>query len=184
MGPFKETDTIAMEAALKINIMGSIYIARSALKFFNNATKNSIILFSGGGAVFSRPNFSAYAISKTAILRLVEIISDELAADGKKNIIINAVAPGAVKTRMTDEVISAGNKAGDKDFNETKNTAASGGTSPKLIIRLIDFLSNPSVNKGISGRLIHVRESYIEFAEKYNGNYPADSGKLRRIPLE
>jgi short-subunit dehydrogenase len=40
--------------------------------------QGTIILFSGGGAAYSRPNFSAYGVSKTGILRLVENIHVEI----------------------------------------------------------------------------------------------------------
>ena len=59
-----------------------------------------IVCFSGGGSTKPRPNFSAYGAAKTAIVRLVETIAAEEA--GKLD--INAIAPGAVTTRMTEEI--------------------------------------------------------------------------------
>ena len=40
--------------------------------------RGKIINFSGGGANYSRPNFSAYGVSKAAIVRLTETLADEL----------------------------------------------------------------------------------------------------------
>ncbi len=70
-------------------------------------------------AAHARPNFSAYGVAKTGVLRLVETVSEEcrVSAFG-----INAVAPGAVRTGMTQEIIESAGKAGEsfRKISETK----------------------------------------------------------------
>ena len=68
-----------------------------------------IIVISGGGAAHARPNFSAYAASKAAVVRLVETLAEEVR---DRNIQVNCMAPGGTYTSMTDEIIDAGEAAG------------------------------------------------------------------------
>ena len=144
----------------------------------------SIILFSGGGAAYARPNFSAYAASKTGVLRMVETMAEELKAAGYPDIIINAVAPGAVKTRMTKAVLKAGLKAGEAALNEAAKVSRTGGTPSKKITNLIDFLIDLEANCGLTGRLIHVREDYRWLAKEFGARVPDDVGKIRRVPIQ
>jgi len=172
------------EEAIRINLLGSFIISKIAVNQMAKSGYGSIIMFSGGGAAYGRQNFSAYAVSKTGVLRLVETIDDELKSAGYSDIIINAVAPGAVKTRMTKEVLKAGIRAGKKALDEAMQVNKNGGTSPDEIIHLVDFLIDINLNKGLSGRLIHVRENYKQLVKQYGNSVPGDIGKLRRIPIE
>ena len=95
-----------------------------------------IINLSGGGATGPRPNFSAYAASKAAVVRFTETLAAEL--DG---IDVNAIAPGALPTRMLDEVLASG--AGSTVEPTTFERATA----------LAVFLGS-AASDGISGRLI------------------------------
>lgn len=178
-----EVNATEWEETVKVNLLGSFFVARAAIKQMMKKGHGSIIMFSGGGAAYARPRFSAYGVSKTGILRMVETIAKELEQTGCLNIIINAVAPGAVKTRMTREVLKAGSKAGKKDFEEATQVLQTGGTSSTEITDLIDFLIDLEANCGLTGRLIHVREDYRSLIKDFGDNVPDDIGKIRRIPI-
>jgi NAD(P)-dependent dehydrogenase (short-subunit alcohol dehydrogenase family) len=172
------------EETIKVNLCGSFIVARAAIKQMIKNGYGSVILFSGGGAAYARPNFSAYAASKTGILRMVETIAEELKLAGYPNIIINAVAPGAVKTRMTKEVLKAGSRAGEKALEEAAEVSRTSGTPSKQITNLIDFLIDLETNCGLSGRLIHVQEDYKSLIKQFGARVPDDIGKIRRIPIQ
>jgi NAD(P)-dependent dehydrogenase (short-subunit alcohol dehydrogenase family) len=169
---------------VKINLLGSYIVARTAAKLMIKRGRGSIILFSGGGAAYGRPKFGAYGVSKTGVLRLVETMAEELKLAGYPRVIINAVAPGAIKTRMTDEVLKANRRAGEKALEEAIQVSKTGGTSPKEITDLIDFLIDAKVNRGLTGRLIHVREDYRSLVNKFGNKIPDEIGKIRRIPIK
>lgn len=171
------------QETINVNITGSFNVTKYAVQNMLRKGSGSIILFSGGGAAYSRPNFSAYGVSKTAVLRFVENVADEL-KNINPSIIINAIAPGAVKTKMTETIIAAGNSAGTAAYNEAVSTFETGGTPIEQITTLVDFLSDQSKNKKISGRLIHVREDYFGFVNKNNNSNIDIAGKLRRVPLD
>jgi 3-oxoacyl-[acyl-carrier protein] reductase len=172
------------EETIKLNLCGSFIVARAAIEQMIKKGYGSIILFSGGGAAYGRPNFSAYGASKAGVLRMVETMAEELKSAGYPNIVINAVAPGAVKTRMTKEILKAGSKAGKKALEEAADVFKTGGTPSKKITRLIDFLIDLEANCGLTGRLIHVHEDYQWLIKEFGANVPDDIGKIRRIPIQ
>jgi len=170
-------------AAIKTNLLGSFFVTKAAIATMLPRNNGSIIHFSGGGSTCARPNFSAYAAAKTGLLRLIENAAEELRISGHRNIIINAVAPGAVKTGMTNEIIRSSKSAGIKETRDAENVLLTGGTPPELITGLVDFLCDQDLNKGLSGRLIHVRDEYVKYAGKLCGTDESDNGKLRRVIL-
>jgi 3-oxoacyl-[acyl-carrier protein] reductase len=185
-GPIGPSWTLSSEewnSVLRINLFGCFLITKKAIQAMIAEGVGSIIHFSGGGAAYARPNFSAYGVSKTGLLRLVETVAEELRLNGYLGIIINAIAPGAVKTQMMDNILEHTAKAGEKEKIDVEKIMKSGGTPPKQIIALVEFLRTGAIEKRISGRLIHVRENYVEFTRQFAGNFPEEAGKLRRVPL-
>src|SRR5206468_11879378 len=91
--------------AIHINLLGTVYCCRAALPLMRRAGAGKIITLSGGGATAPLPRISAYAASKAAVVRFTETLAEELRGTG---IDVNAVAPGALNTRLLDEVLAAG----------------------------------------------------------------------------
>src|SRR5205085_1953951 len=119
------------EATLRVNLIGSFLVTRSAIQGMLPKGSGSIIHFSGGGAAYARLNFSAYAVPKTGLLRLVETVAEELKMFGYAGIIVNAIAPGAVRTRLTYQTLQAGERAGARAIKEAEQVIRSAGTPPE-----------------------------------------------------
>jgi 3-oxoacyl-[acyl-carrier protein] reductase len=184
LGPAWQLKQEDFEKIIKTNLVGSFNVIKVAAEgMIKERSGGSIILFSGGGACYARPNFSGYGTSKTGVLRLAETVSEELVLSGNMNIIINVIAPGAVKTGMTDEILRSKELAGEKAYNEALQVSKTGGTYPEDIFRLVEFLSVPEMNKGITGRLIHYRDNYTAFANIHSKKEYFEAGKLRRINI-
>jgi len=79
---------------------------RAFIPHFKQHRYGKIVQMSGGGATAPLPRLSAYATSKAAIVRFAESIALELRDWG---VDVNAIAPGALNTRMLDEVLAEGN---------------------------------------------------------------------------
>lgn len=150
IGMFVDNNMNQWKGNISVNLLGTAYFCHEALSVMVKNKSGKIINFSGGGATGSRPNFSAYAVAKAGVVRLTEILSDEV---GKYGIDINAVAPGAVNTYMLREVIKAGERVGKKELAEAKKREVEGGTPPELVAELAVFLAS-SKSKGLSGRII------------------------------
>lgn len=149
IGKFINSDYNDWIINLSNNFLGTVNMIRGFLFNSNNKSQRKIINFSGGGSTSSRPNFSAYAVSKTAIVKFTEILADEIA---DQNIDINAIAPGAVNTNMLDEILAAKSLAGEEYSLATKRKK-SGGVSPKKAVDLCQFLLSEDAN-GVTGKLI------------------------------
>jgi 3-oxoacyl-[acyl-carrier protein] reductase len=81
----------------------------------------------------------------------VETIAEE---ESQAPLDINAVAPGAIATRLTDEVIALGpDVAGHAEFDAAVKQKAGGGASLERALDLVEWLLSPK-SDGISGKLI------------------------------
>jgi NAD(P)-dependent dehydrogenase (short-subunit alcohol dehydrogenase family) len=114
-----------------------------------NIKKGKIINLSGGGSTSPRPNFSAYAVAKTGIVRFTENLAEEVK---EFNIDVNAIAPGAINTKMLEDVLHAENLAGI-EYDEAVKRKKTGGNNPELAADLICFLAS-GLSDGITGKLI------------------------------
>jgi NAD(P)-dependent dehydrogenase (short-subunit alcohol dehydrogenase family) len=110
-----------------------------------------VVWVSGGGATYARSYFSAYGAAKTAVVRLVENIAEETRG---RSFDINAIAPGAINTRLTDEVIRLGPAVvGQAEYDTAVKQKATGGGSLDRALGLIEFLLSEK-SDGITGRLL------------------------------
>lgn len=179
IGPLEKNNSKDWLKTIEVNLFGTFLCAKEVLPYMRRQKRGKIINFSGGGATSSRPNFSAYAVSKTAIVRLTEILTDELK---EYSIQVNAIAPGAVNTKMTEEVLRAGKGAGKKAISEAKKQLKSGGTPPERVAELVLFLAS-NKSDGLSGKLISaVWDNWKEWdKEKINNIMKSSDYTLRRI---
>jgi NAD(P)-dependent dehydrogenase (short-subunit alcohol dehydrogenase family) len=150
-GALDEADVDEWIATIRVNLVGTMLMCRAVLPHFRTRCYGKIINFSGGGATSPRPRFSAYAASKAAIVRLTENLAQELEGSG---ISVNAVAPGAVNTRMLDEVLNAGpEKVGKVAYEDALKQRTRGGTPAERAAALCVMLLS-GASDGVTGRLI------------------------------
>ena len=126
-GPIGSTDEVdwdEWERTIRVNLFGSVLCCRAILPHFRANGYGKIIQLSGGGATSPRPRLSAYAASKAAVVRFAETLAEELRDTG---IDVNAIAPGALNTRLLDEVLEAGPERVGDAFYERALEQRSGG---------------------------------------------------------
>ncbi len=152
VGPALTADAHAWSETVRANLDGTYFALRAFFPLVHRpAGRAKLICFSGGGATKARENFSAYAVAKTGIVRLVENIAAEMKST---RLDINAVAPGAINTRLTDEVIALGPEAvGRAEYEAAKKQKVTGGSSMDRALDLVEWLLSPA-SDGISGRLL------------------------------
>ena len=154
IGLFRDNNIKKWSQTLQVNLMGTVNVTHAVLPIMMRNKTGKIINFSGGGAVNNFPNFSSYATSKAAVVRFTETIAEELKS---YNIQINAIAPGAVNTKLLDESLEAGQKAvGDKFYEKIIKQKKDGGDSPQLAVDLILFLISDQSFK-LTGKLISAK---------------------------
>jgi 3-oxoacyl-[acyl-carrier protein] reductase len=146
------TDPLKWSATVRANLDGTFYAIRAFDALLARTPRRAkIVCFSGGGATKPRARFSAYGVAKTGVVRLVETIAEE---ERGRALDINAIAPGAINTRLTDEVLALGPAvAGEVEYAAAQKQKASGGASLDKALGLVEWLLS-SASDGISGRLL------------------------------
>lgn len=156
IGPLAEVVPRAWGDTIATNLLGVLNACRAALPQMIERRAGKIILLSGVGAAVPRPNFSAYAAAKAAVVRFAETVAEEVR---DHNVQINCMAPGGTYTSMTDEILRAGDRAGWKENEEALQVRTTGGIAPEKQIQLALFLASEQSNH-ISGKLIHVGDDW------------------------
>lgn len=174
IGPFIEANPKAWAETLEVNLLGVMHACRAVLPTMIERRSGKIIALTGGGAASPRPNFSAYAASKTALARFVETVAEELR---DYNVQINCMSPGGAYTHMTDEILRAGEKAGSKDLEDARQVQRTGGVSPDRQIQLALFLASERSNH-VSGKMIHVNDDWKRLE---HSNSHSELFTLRRV---
>lgn len=176
IGPAMALDPLIWSNTVSSNLNSTFFPIRAFFESFSSHAK--VICFSGGGSTQSRPNYSAYGVAKTAIVRLVENLADEWS---EKTFDINAIAPGAFYTRMTEETIALGPQVvGQKEYDFGVQIKNGGSASRDNLLGLINFLLSQQSN-GLRGRLISALwDDWQDYSSCIKQIGQSDSLKLRR----
>ena len=179
IGPSEDVDFAEWKNAIEINLYGVFHTCRAVMPIFKKQSYGKIINLSGGGATNPLPRFSAYAASKAAVVRLTETLAEELK---DFHVDVNAVAPGALKTRLIDQVMEAGpDKAGTEFFARNKKWAEQGGTPLELGASLCVYLASGQ-SDGITGKLLSAQWDPWQNLEQFKADLAGtDIYTLRRI---
>jgi NAD(P)-dependent dehydrogenase (short-subunit alcohol dehydrogenase family) len=183
VGPTVFLDPARWNAAIQANLGGTFHALRAFYGLLSKAPRRAkVVGFAGGGATKSRPNFSAYAAAKTAVVRLFETVAEELQ---DQPIDLNVVSPGIINTRLTAEVLTLGPKiAGEADFKAVFKQKDDDSAQLAKALGLVDWLLSPA-SDGISGRLLSAPwDPWSTLDNRKAELLPSDIYTLRRIVPE
>ena len=93
----------------KLNLFSPLMLTQKIIPNLRR-NKGSIIFISGGGSAYPIKNFSPYGVSKTAVVRMTEVLSKELFPD----IFVYVIAPGPIRTKLFEKADRAGLKVPKK----------------------------------------------------------------------
>ena len=179
MGPTERVDWTEWMRAIEINLFGSVLMTRALVPHFKARNAGKIIQLSGAGATKPLPNISAYAASKAAVVRFAETMAEELRPH---HVDVNAVAPGALNTRMLDEVLASGPEAVGRVFHEQSVEQKSKGGAPlERGAALCVFLAS-TASDGLTGKLLSAVWDPWESCSKHRADLDGtDVYTIRRI---
>ena len=180
IGPAMETDPSAWRKNLAVNLDGTFFAVRAFYPLLQESPRRAkVICFSGGGSTSPRPNFAAYGVAKAGVVRLVETLAAEWQG---QPLDINAVAPGAIFTRMTEQVLASGAAAAGKAEFESAGKLSRDKNSGKLekVLGLVEFLLSEN-SDGISGKLISAPWDPWDKLAGFKADLQSDIYTLRRI---
>lgn len=89
------------DMVLNINLKGTFLCAQAAGSIMMKQKKGKIINIASVSGIFGNAGQANYASSKAGVIGLTKVIARELA---KRNVTCNAIAPGFIKTEMTDKL--------------------------------------------------------------------------------
>ncbi|MDV6271833.1 SDR family NAD(P)-dependent oxidoreductase [Rhodococcus globerulus] len=94
---FAAEDDEYWQKIVRINLMGSIYLCRSALKVFSEQKSGSIVLTSSDAGKVGTMGETVYAAAKAGVIGFVKSLAREVARDGVR---VNAISPGPTDTPL------------------------------------------------------------------------------------
>lgn len=134
-GPLHESAVKDWDRMMDVNLRSAFLVARAALPRL--AEGGSLVFVSSRAALHGRKGHAAYAVSKAALLTLVEAIAEEQKGRARAN----AVLPGTIDTPA--------NRAAMPDAKHET------WTPPEEIARVILFLASPA-SAPVSGAAVPV----------------------------
>lgn len=131
---------------LDVNLEGARRITEKVVEDGIINENGRIICLASISGLAGNKGQTNYATSKAGVIGLVRGYADELAEYG---VTINAIAPGFIETRLTDEMPMA-----VREVARRMNNLNQGGC-PEDIGQMVTFLSTPGA-QGITGQVIRV----------------------------
>lgn len=148
IGRFLDTDFDDWSRSLAVNFTQQLRFTHRLLPARDSQGGKGpcVLYFAGGGTNNATVNYSAYTISKIALIKMCELLDAEY-PDTRFSI----VGPGWVKTKIHDETLRAGALAGN-NFERTKQMLDGGAFTPmERVLDCCDWIVD-SPREVISGR--------------------------------
>lgn len=174
IGPLAELKPKAWADTIETNLIGVMHVCHAVLPEMTARRSGKIIAMAGGGSAYPRPNFTAYAAAKTGLIRFMETLAHEVR---DANVQVNCMGPGGVYTHMTDEILQAGARAGQREIEEAERIRRTGGSPFEEQLELATFLASDRSNH-VSGKFLHIGDRWKRL-ERMNMN--PEVFTLRRV---
>ncbi len=142
-GAIVDTDLDEWKRVIDVNLVGPLLTFKHAARRMEHG--GSIVATSSLNAVQASKGMSAYCASKAGLAMLVQVAALEL---GPRGIRVNAIAPGLVRTPLTDGMWLLPAIVEDFDENAPLDTQ----TSAEDVASLVTFLASDE-STSISGTL-------------------------------
>jgi NAD(P)-dependent dehydrogenase (short-subunit alcohol dehydrogenase family) len=148
LGPVTDMNMEDFHYAFEVNLFGVINSCRAVLHNMIRDRKGKIIIIAGGGATKPMACMSAYAASKTAVVRFAETLAEEVKGFG---IDVNCMSPGMMKTGIHDEILASPAMEDTAARREAAASSSYGDFSNAIGLAL--WLASDKAD-GVTGRLI------------------------------
>jgi len=149
VGMFNKCSFDEWERSMKVNCINQLRVVHGLLQARGNKEvgfEPCVIFFAGGGTNGATLNYSAYTVSKIALIKMCELLDAEIP---DTSFVI--VGPGWVKTKIHNSTVKARMRAGD-NYQRTIDMLASSECTPMgKVLDCCDWIIN-SERGAVSGR--------------------------------
>jgi len=174
IGLFRKIDIDEWVSTFNINFTNQVYLLRKLLPLRRGELPR-VVFFAGGGTNSAPKHYSAYTISKIALVKLVELLNEEI-----DDVCFSIIGPGWVKTKIHDQSLAPGLEELEA-FKETNRRIKDCDFVPmEKVVRSIMWLFSQS-KEIVGGRnfsTAHDPFDSDDFIELISSDY--DALKLRR----
>jgi short-subunit dehydrogenase len=94
-----QEDIAAFQAVFDINVMGMVHTFQPFIAAMKNAKQGQLVGIASVAGIRGLPGAGAYSASKAAVISYLESLRVEMA---RENIAVTTIAPGYIRTPMTD----------------------------------------------------------------------------------
>jgi len=121
VGPFAKVSIDQWSDSIQVNFVNQLRLLHRLLPN-RNPTKEekSVIFFAGGGTNNTVLNYSAYTVSKIALIKMCELLDSEI-----EDVKFSILGPGWVKTKIHQATIEAGEGFAGANYQKTKEKLSS-----------------------------------------------------------
>lgn len=134
-----ETPVAAFREVIEINLIGAFAFAAAAARAMRAGGQGgAIVLVGSANGLQGEAGQAAYNASKAALHSLAQTLAVDLARDGVRAV---AVAPGWVRTRMSEAGITPEVESGAVRWNAQRRVAA-----PEEVADVVAFLCSPAAS--------------------------------------
>ena len=182
VGPLQGNDIDDWVSTITVNLTGTFLVCRAVIPVMLEQSSGKVINLSGAGATNAWSNMSAYCSSKAAVVRLTEVLAQEL--DGK-GITVNALGPGSVHTSMWDRMTEQAEEAGADFIHQLGlRVTSGGGASIDECAELAVWLASGE-SGALTGRLISATtDDFRDLPPRIEEIMAGEAYTLRRVGLD
>ena len=170
IGRFFDIDFDAWERSISVNFTGQMRAIHALWPLRRPERIVDIMLLAGGGTNSPFRNYSAYCVSKIALIKMCELIDDET-PDANAFII----GPGYTHTRIHQETLRAGPKAAGEEYNKVLALLEKEGTTIDDIYAHMRWCM--AQGRGVAGG-----RNFSTVHDPWRGGGAALAETLRRAP--
>jgi len=134
--PVPTTSVADFRAVIETNLVGAFTVATEAARAMQAAGSGVIVLVGSANGLAGEGGQAAYNASKAGVHSLAQSLAVDLAPHGIRAV---AVAPGWVRTRMTEASITPEVEAGTVRWNAQRRVA-----EPAEVAGVVAFLASPA----------------------------------------
>jgi NAD(P)-dependent dehydrogenase (short-subunit alcohol dehydrogenase family) len=177
IGPTWEADADDWWRCLEVNLRGPMLCCRAVLPGMIDRGGGRIVNVASGAGTIPIPYLGAYVTSKTALIRLTEVLALEAESHGVK---VWAIEPGTVRTAMAEDALkSAASRRWLPWFSDIFTRGDD--VPPERAARLVVTLASGRAD-ALSGRFFTINDDVLGLAERARVGGLGDEHTLRLVP--